>query len=309
MCLLPATGMVSDDTEHAEMTARALVESGGDAEAFARILAWKMRWWMAALPAGIGFATLRSIARLWLGFPPSRSGVRSAGNGACMRAPVVGAYFASDSVRRRAFVEASTRITHADERALRGAMVVAECTALAACASGDDIRPDDVLAVAAREMKGDAAGEAWCAALGTAHREGWDDARFLAAIGCPRGVTGYVHHTVPAVLRAWLAEPRDYRGCMARILAMGGDADTTAAIAGALCGTLVGEEGIPAPWTAGLRDFPRSVAWLRLVADAAASDTRIAGSSKFRLLFILPRNLFFIAVVLAHGLRRMLPPY
>jgi hypothetical protein len=46
------------------------------------ILARRLRGWLAAMPAAVGFGTLRAILKLWMGFPPSRSGVRSAGNGA-----------------------------------------------------------------------------------------------------------------------------------------------------------------------------------------------------------------------------------
>jgi ADP-ribosylglycohydrolase len=45
-------GMVSDDTEHTLMVAEALLSNPQDAEAFQRALAWKLRWWFLALPAG-----------------------------------------------------------------------------------------------------------------------------------------------------------------------------------------------------------------------------------------------------------------
>jgi ADP-ribosylglycohydrolase len=42
-------GMVSDDTEHTLMVAQALMEQPEDATRFQRALAWKFRWWFAAL--------------------------------------------------------------------------------------------------------------------------------------------------------------------------------------------------------------------------------------------------------------------
>src|SRR4051812_24774996 len=60
-------GMLSDDTEHACMTAQALVVSAGDERRFLRSLGWRLRWWLLGLPAGIGRATARSIVKLWLG--------------------------------------------------------------------------------------------------------------------------------------------------------------------------------------------------------------------------------------------------
>ena len=94
--LIFGRGMVSDDTEHSVFISQALLAQPESAERFARRFARSLRWWFVALPAGIGLGTGRAILRLWLGFSPARSGVRSAGNGAAMRVAPVGAYFADD---------------------------------------------------------------------------------------------------------------------------------------------------------------------------------------------------------------------
>src|SRR5829696_3228494 len=49
-------GVFSDDTEHACVTAQALLVSGGDLAKFTCDLAKRLRWWAAALPAGTGRA-------------------------------------------------------------------------------------------------------------------------------------------------------------------------------------------------------------------------------------------------------------
>ena len=54
--LIGAYGMISDDTEHACMTAHALIQSPNDAQAFGKTLAWQLRLWFLALPAGVGLA-------------------------------------------------------------------------------------------------------------------------------------------------------------------------------------------------------------------------------------------------------------
>src|SRR4051794_13344682 len=101
-------GMGSDDTEHACMTAQALIRSRGDVRCFTKSLAWRMRWWLLAVPAGVGMATAKAVLRLWIGFSPSRSGVRSEGNGPAMRAPVIGACLANEPIDRLIeFVNAS----------------------------------------------------------------------------------------------------------------------------------------------------------------------------------------------------------
>jgi ADP-ribosylglycohydrolase len=77
--------MISDDTEHSLFVAQSLLSYPDDATKFQKCLAWKLRLWLLGLPAGIGFATLRAILKLWLGFPAHRAGVYSAGNGPAMR--------------------------------------------------------------------------------------------------------------------------------------------------------------------------------------------------------------------------------
>lgn len=114
--------MVSDDTEHTCMVAQALIVSGGDIRLFSRSLAWRLRFWLLGLPAGIGLATLRALVKLWLGFPASRSGVFSAGNGPAMRAAIIGAAFGGRPERMRGLARTSTRLTHTDPKAERGAL-------------------------------------------------------------------------------------------------------------------------------------------------------------------------------------------
>jgi ADP-ribosylglycohydrolase len=118
-------GMTSDDTEHTCMTGQALLRAPDDPDAFARSLAWRLRFWLLGLPAGTGGATLRAVLKLWLGFSPRRSGVWSAGNGPAMRAALLGVCLGHDRQQMRAYVRASTRLTHTDPRAERGAFLVA----------------------------------------------------------------------------------------------------------------------------------------------------------------------------------------
>ena len=298
--LVGARGMLSDDTEHACMTAQALLAAGEEAGRFARALAWKLRWWLLALPPAIGFGTLRALVRAWLGFSPATSGVRSAGNGAVMRAPIIGAWF-DDPARIAPFVAASTAITHRDPRAYAGALAIAIAAHHAArgrVSAGevlDDIgrQIDDAeLAGALARVERALAREAEVAALAD-------------ELGLAAGVTGYVHHTVPVALYAWLRSPREFRRAVGDVVMLGGDTDTTGAIVGALAGAAAGEDGIPAEWLA-IVDFPRSLAWIRALA------VRLEERGRPLPLWwpaVPVRNALFAAVVVAHGLRRMFPPY
>jgi ADP-ribosylglycohydrolase len=225
-------GMFSDDTEHALLTAQALLEAGRDVEKFRHSLAWKLRWWFLALPAGVGLGTARACLRLWLGVPPDRSGVNSAGNGPAMRSAIIGANFADDAARRHEFVRVSTRMTHTDARAETAALAVAEAAAWIVNRQGTG---GEFLHCLPR-LEGS---EEW---LRTCHRlaealAGQETVvEFADSLGLSKGVTGYAYHTVPVALFAWLRHIGDFRQAVGAAIAGGGDTDTVAAITGALAG-------------------------------------------------------------------------
>lgn len=299
--LFARRGMLSDDTEHACMTAQALLAARDDAQVFARALAWKLRWWLLALPPAIGLGTLRSLMRLWIGFSPTRSGVRSAGNGAVMRAPIIGAWF-DDPDRIAPFVEASTSITHRDPRAYYGALAIA----IAAHHAARD--PEIVPAIVLDDIRRRIVDAELLASLDrvehalTRQAEPVELAREL---GLERGVTGYVHHTVPVCLHAWMRSPRGFRQAVGDVVMLGGDSDTTGAIVGALAGASGGEAGIPTEWLA-ITDFPRSLTWIRQLGARLGHR-----SEPLRLWWpaVPVRNALFMAIVLGLGLRRLFPPY
>ncbi|HEU0031421.1 MAG TPA: ADP-ribosylglycohydrolase family protein [Kofleriaceae bacterium] len=289
-------GMLSDDTEHACMTAQALLVAGDDPRRFGTVLARKLRWWLLGLPAAIGWGTLRALVRSWLGWSPATSGVRSAGNGPVMRAPIIGAW-CDDVAQVAAFVDASTAITHRDPRARAGALAIAiaahhavHATQLDAAAVLDDIRrriDDPELLAALVEVE---------RALVLDH----SPVQLAGSLGLERGVTGYVHHTVPVCLHAWLRSPHDVRRVITDVIELGGDTDTTAAIAGALVGASAGAASIPTDWLA-IVDWPRSRAWISALADRVATrgaPLRLAWPA------MLLRNAVFTLVALAHVVRR-----
>lgn len=303
-------GMISDDTEHTCMVAQALIVSGGDLELFKHSLSWRFRFWLLGLPAGVGFATARAILRLWCGLGADRSGVFSAGNGPAMRAAILGAAI-EDLAALRPFVRASTRITHTDPKAEYGAFAVALAARMAR--QGVGVSSNEYLTELRLRLGTDGAellALAERAADGV--QAGISTEAFAAALGQENGVSGYVYHTVPVVLHAWFAHPQDYRAAITAVVRCGGDTDTMAAILGGILGSALGKEGIPAEWLDGMRDWPRSISWMETVGarleEGFGSATR---PSAFRLsiVAVLARNFLFLGVVLAHGFRRLLPPY
>lgn len=298
-------GMVSDDTDHALMTAQALLAHPDDVKAFARSLAGKLKVWLLGLPAGIGMATLRSTGRLWLGFSPEKSGVHSAGNGPAMRAPVIGAAFADDPERLEAFVLASTRMTHRHERADTAALAVAHAAAAAVQGS---VAPEAFLTRLEALSPDDTEWQRHVRQMQIAWEAQESVMDLAVRLGLQRGVTGYSYHTVPIALYAWLRHLGDFAGTLEAVIAQGGDTDSVAAIAGALAGATVGEAGIPADWQTGIWDWPRGPAVWTEIADRLATRST-AGPVAYRWPALFPRNLLFGAVVLLHGFRRLAPPY
>jgi len=299
--LVLGRGMISDDTEHACMTAQALLACRGDPARFARSLAWRLRGWLLGLPVAIGWGTLRALVRACVGFSPATSGVRSAGNGAVMRAPIIGAWI-DDRDQLRAFVDASTAITHREPRARAGALAIALAAWHATRSSPVDA---DLVLADLRAYVDDAELLDRLDRVERALERGDDSARLADQIGLADGVSGYVHDTVPMCLHAWLRAPHDFRAAVTDVVTLGGDTDTTGAIVGALAGASAGAASIPADWLA-IADWPRSVTWIRHLATRL--ETR-AGPAPLCWPAIPLRNAAFAVVVVAHALRRAFPPY
>jgi ADP-ribosylglycohydrolase len=303
-------GMVSDDTEHTCMVAQAFCACPNDPKGFARELGRRLRWWLLGVPAGIGSATLRATLKLWLGFSPSRSGVFSAGNGPAMRSAVLGALI-DDIEKLRLFVQAGTRITHTDPKAYYGALAVA----LAAWCTKRGLNSPTEFFTKYRELGPDHTSKEFdtllmkieASVLASESTE-----LFAEQLGCRRGVSGYVYRTVPVVLHCWLSHPRDYRSAVTTMIRCGGDTDTTAAIMGAISGSGLGRSEIPKEWLDGLWEWPRSVSWMKRLAETA--DQAARSESPVRPPSVVPligfaRNAVFLAAVLVHVVRRLLPPY
>jgi ADP-ribosylglycohydrolase len=305
-------GMVSDDTEHAGLVAQSLIASQGDVEQFQNRFAWKLRFWLLGLPAGVGFATLRAILKLWLGFSPDNSGVFSAGNAPAMRSPIIGVCYGHDVKKLRQLVQASTHITHTDPKAEWGALVVA----LAAYHSSlnQPISPKYFLEQLEMLLKAESAEELFALMNKTVGSvsAGQSTAAFAETLGLQNGVSGYIYHTVPVVIHAWLTNQDDYQTAIIDIIRCGGDTDTTAAIVGGIIGARVGKQGIPKPWLENLWEFPRNIKWMEKLGQRLNTvffEHQKQKTLPVSIIAILLRNFIFMIIVLWHGFRRLLPPY
>lgn len=226
-------GETTDDTAMMLAVARACTASGIDLDAVAaHFVAW-----METDPKDIGGQTRQALSLLaggarWdeAGEQLQRASVHGvAGNGSLMRCAPVALRFRSLPHRMvRAAIDTS-RITHADPRACWS--TVALCQAIAHLLEGGS-----------RETLLDAA----C--------EGIEDERVIAAIQDASTLPyeqvrsgGYVLETLTAALWAVL-HASSAEDAVVRAVTMGGDADTTGTVAGALAGAAWGLDAISARW-------------------------------------------------------------
>lgn len=305
-------GMLSDDTEHASMTAQALMASNTDEKAFTNDLAWQLRFWLLCLPSGIGFATLRSIIKLWLGFPPDKSGVFSAGNGPSMRAPIIGLLFGHNHDMLKKIIKASTILTHKDPKAEYGAIAVSLAAYIAATVKREitpEVYVDELKSVIEDEC------EEFFTLLEKVKSSIYSNSStedFASSLGLQKGISGYTYHTVPVVIHSWLRNQNDYKKAITEIIELGGDTDTTAAILGGIIGSHVGKSGIPSEWLNRVKDWPMSLSWIEKTGKRlyiAAREERKMPHYPFPWILTFFRNIFFMIIVLIHGFRRLLPPY
>jgi ADP-ribosylglycohydrolase len=229
-----------------------------------------------------------------------------------MRSALIGVCFGDNPPRMRALARAATRITHTDPKAEWGALAVALAAYLAANRA-EDVTPADYLHALEQHLCGEAPEflELIQSVTDSVAR-GEDASAFSARIGCEKGVTGYVYQTVPAALHVWLAHQNDYRAAIVSMIRLGGDTDTTAAIVGAMTGARVGKAGIPRAWLDNLWEWPRTTTWMEELGVRLAGrcdGTTSAGAMPLNPLTLLARNVVFMLIVLAHGFRRLLPPY
>ena len=306
-------GMVSDDTEHTCMVTQALIASCGQVDIFTRNFSRRLRYWLLGLPAGIGFATLRSILKLWIGFSPQKSGVFSAGNGPAMRAAIIGVCYGNDGPRLKELVKAATIITHTDPKSYWGALAVA-LAAHENFTAGLSVDPESYYNRLKKLLESEMAGDFLDLIKQVAESvvQGKHTREFAASQKLQKGITGYTYHAVPAVIHAWLLNPRDFRNAILDIIGCGGDTDTTAAILGGIVGAAVGPAGIPDKWLKNLWEWPRTISWMRRLGqqlDTVLTSNQAQKPLRLPPMGILLRNLLFTSVVLLHAFRRLFPPY
>ena len=262
-------GFVSDDTVQSALVLTSLAKFSGDPERCARDFSDRLRVWFLSIPPGIGLATIRACLKICFGSPPNKSGVYSAGNGAAMRAAVIGAAWATNSERRIQFVNAISRVTHTHPLAVDGAQIIALAAALTRSGRAEDFQ-----------------------AMAKALVPDWPwEATYPSS-----GPTGYVVHSVNAAISIWKSSG-DFQIAIEKTIKLGGDTDTVAAMVGGIIAA--GTEPINAP-----TEWNRIAGWPQPKDEAS-----ILAGARTPYVRLLLANAIALPFILGHGFRRLLPPY
>lgn len=228
-------GQWTDDTSMALALADSLLAHPGlDAEdLMRRFLAWRDRGEYSCTGTCFDIGnTVNSALRRWkqTGDPVAGStDPHSAGNGSLMRLSPVAIRYWHDRDEMHRIAAKQSQTTH-------GA-----AEAVSACVAYADLIADAIAGKPRHEVlaprKGDYAGKIASIMAGSWRGKARNDVESL----------GYVAHSLEAALWS-IGRTGDFRSAILTAANLGGDADTTAAIAGQLAGALYGASGIPGDW-------------------------------------------------------------
>lgn len=236
-------GVYTDDTQMALLIAESLLDKNGFA---AQDLAKRFERWARTAP-DVGLQTRAVVTMARYLQDPEACAARyyadrpgdSAGNGALMRcAPV--ALFCLHSIEQLVELSrASSRVTHCDPKAQSSCVIL-----------------NTWIRAAILENVRDARSEA-LSLLNEADRSPWQ--RLMQIEGYKEediASTGYTVHTLEAAAWSFLIT-ESFEEAVVRAANLGYDADTTAAVCGALAGAYYGYEAIPLTWRNDLQNEKR----------------------------------------------------
>jgi len=238
-------GSTTDATAMARNLARSLAERDGfdPEDVVARHLAW-----FRSGPPDMGAITRNVLRRVDAGVPApeaaravweERGPEISAGNGSVMYCAPLGLAYANHAHLLPDLGPRLSGLTHHDDRC--GTAVVAVTLAVGSLVRGDpaDRAVGDALA-AVQDLQGGEELEFLTEAAGTVRKVDGPDRGFcLFAAGIGLGAA---------------ARGGPFESGLLRVMSLGGDTATNAAVAGALNGAIAGLEGLPPAWLSRLRD-------------------------------------------------------
>ena len=296
-------GMWSDDTEHTLLLIESALKSQGNVETFQKLFSQRLCFWLSTFPPGIGLATLRSIILQSLRFPLHKTGVYSAGNAPSMRAAALGVIFAKCKNKRILYNQAQTTLTHSDPKALYASELVVEIAA--SFTNGiTDLSP---VLEKCSQRSNDPEWQYLINCINAPHNRERDTSEILKRlhINPSQGISGYSYHTVPAVVYLGLKHQWHFQDTLSELIMLGGDTDSTAAIAGALC-ALHPSSHISEHWDTSYYEWPLSAHVMDKITTSLESGHHLSYYQRKLWPLYVARNLNQLCILIFHILRRLL---
>ncbi len=244
----------TDDTEFALLTARALLDCGGNLTSDAVVSAWQ-RYIIGN--GGVfergGMPQYGAVANLKRGALPPLSGRDNVANyddGAAMRIAPVGIVCAGDVKRAVAFAETDAQISHANDGIWAAQAVAASVAVAMVDASVEEIVATGIAQIPAGSWLGRAMNRAMkiCDEEKTIENA-WE--RLHVELWTPSHSAS--PEAVPQIYALFRLTQGDFKQGMFWACNFGRDADTLGAVIGALCGARHGIGVIPEKWIASVR--------------------------------------------------------
>lgn len=237
-------GQGTDDTDLTWAVAAAYLDGYTLQGAADRMLAWYQTG-----PRDVGGTTAAALAAYRTGRNPRTSGAAvahrpmAAGNGSLMRALPTG-LTQPDPARRAAQARELSAVTHADRRCVDAC--VAYCDLTACFLEGAE--PLDAVTDVIEHSP-----------IGVDVRQALADAALPLLPAAKLDTSGYVLSTLQVAVWA-ICQPGTLEDVLVEIVNLGGDADTTGAVAGGLLGARHGHAALPARWVDRLEYRDRIIA-------------------------------------------------
>ncbi len=274
-------GLYTDDTQQAlALTDVVLAQGSVDLDLLAAIYVEMATpdGGYAGAHRGVGRSFRQVLAELRRGVAPDATGQGSAGIGAAMRIAPLALYFADDTDALHDAVLTASLMTHRDVRSITGAMAVA--ASVRRILDGDPRDASFLFRVAADVARAEtrliAEADGRVASLATYGRSmsqaiAKTEAlleiprdRALALLVeeanrhgaepvCRRPTMGFPPACIPTCLYLFLTTD-NLEDALTEVVNLGGDADSTGAILGAIAGAYYGVDALPERWLVGLQN-------------------------------------------------------
>lgn len=236
-------GEYTDDTQMTLLIAESLLQNEGfvASDVAKRFQAW------ARAAKDVGIQTRAVVNMAGYAEDPERCAWKyytdhpdaSAGNGALIRCAPIALFYLSSKEELVEMSRASARVTHQDPKAQSSCVILNGCIRAAIC---DDVRDARAEVLA---LFPDSERPTW-------HRleriENYREQEIASS--------GYTVHTLEAAFWSFLTT-ESYEHAVVRAANLGDDADTVAAVCGALAGAYYGYSAIPERWREQLQDEVR----------------------------------------------------